>query len=114
MWIRDLSLLGHYLAAYVVTKDNPAYTTQDNLLEDVREFMSLVRTGERAFINQVTEVAREYTAAHSPIGHVIEQYLLKVCVCHVQRSRVGSAHPNTEAWWHAGGPSSENWSFVLH
>lgn len=49
-----------------------------NLLEDVREFMTLVRTGERAFINQVTEVARENTAAHSPIGHVIEQYLLKV------------------------------------
>eukprot|EP00892_Ulva_mutabilis_P003011 jgi/Ulvmu1/12710/UM095_0014.1 len=48
-----------------------------NLLEDVREFMTLVRTGERAFINQVTEVARENTAAHSPIGHVIEQYLLK-------------------------------------
>lgn len=89
-------------------------TELSNLLEDVREFMALVRTGERAFINQVTEVARENTAAHSPIGHVIEQYLLKVCVCHVQRSRVGSAHPNTEAWWHAGGPSSENWSFVLH
>lgn len=50
-----------------------------NLLEDVREFMTLVRTGERACITQLTEVARENIAAHSPIGHVIEQYLLKVC-----------------------------------
>jgi hypothetical protein len=48
------------------------------LLEDVREYMAYVGTGTRAFISQVTDVARENAPAHSAIGHVIEQYLLKV------------------------------------
>jgi methylthioribose-1-phosphate isomerase len=52
------------------------------LLEDVREYMKHVATGENASIlENIKNVAKENTAACSAIGHIIEQYLLKVRCC---------------------------------
>jgi hypothetical protein len=51
------------------------------LLEDVREYMKYVATGDNpAFLDMIKNVAMENKAACSAIGHVIEQYLLKVFV----------------------------------
>lgn len=49
------------------------------LLEDVREYMKYVATGDNASVLEtIKNVAKENTAACSAIGHIIEQYLLKV------------------------------------
>lgn len=49
------------------------------LLEDVREYMKYVATGDNpAVLENIKDVAKENTAAASAIGHIIEQFLLKV------------------------------------
>ena len=50
-----------------------------DLLEDVREYMKYVATGNNSSVlDTIKNVAAENTAACSAIGHIIEQYLMKV------------------------------------
>jgi hypothetical protein len=48
------------------------------LLEDVRDFMAMLKTGERAYVDTLTATAKENKFAAKAIGHIIEQQLLKV------------------------------------
>jgi hypothetical protein len=50
----------------------------DALLQDVRDYMVMVRGGDKPFIDALTDIARENKPAAKGIGHIIEQHLLKV------------------------------------
>lgn len=50
----------------------------NGVLEDVREFIAVLRTGERQYVETLTEAAAENKIAAKAIGHIIEQHLLKV------------------------------------
>jgi hypothetical protein len=60
------------------------------LLEDVREFMAVLRTGERAYIDTLTATAKENKIAAKAIGHIIEQHLLKVILSSCVTDLVGA------------------------